>query len=61
MKEQQIIDAIIDALQLKGIIINSQRIQDGKAVQIKTNDGDYFNICMKKLDKNTGCIIKKLH
>lgn len=60
MEQQEIINLIVDALEQKSIISISHKMQNGKAVQIKTKDGNYFNIATVKLMKGEGYIVQKL-
>lgn len=60
MKEEDIISAIVDSFEQKGLILGNHKLQAGKAVQLKTGDGDYFNICVVKLDKKSNSIVHKL-
>jgi hypothetical protein len=60
MEQQELINLIVAALDQKGIISISHKMQNGKAVQIKTKDGSYFNIATVKLMKGEGHIVQKL-
>ena len=60
MEQQELINLIVDTLDQKGIISISHKMQNGKAVQIKTKDGSYFNIATVKLMKGEGYIVQKL-
>ncbi len=60
MEKEEIIDIIITALQEKGELIGYHKMQNGKAVQIKTNDNKYFNIGTVEIFKGDSYIVKKL-
>jgi len=60
MKENDIVDAIIETLENKKMIYDFHIIQTGRGVQIKTVDNEYINICMFRLDKNKDIIASKL-
>lgn len=60
MKKEEIVDMIIAALQEKDVLDGYHKMQNGKAMQIKTKDGSYFNIATVKLMKGEGYIVQKL-
>jgi hypothetical protein len=58
--KQEIIDIVIEALEEKGILAGSHKIQNGQGVQVKMTDGTYFNIGMAEIKKGEGYIVEKL-
>lgn len=60
MTKESIIDIVIEALNEKGVLAGSHKIQNGKGVQVKTTDGTYFNIGMAEVKKGDGYIVEKL-
>jgi hypothetical protein len=60
MTEKELIDAFIEILEQKKLIKGCQKILSDKGLQIKTNDGEYFNIRLFKLEKGDGLIVSKL-
>ena len=60
MTKHTIIDVLIWALEQKGFVDKYHKMLNGGAVQIKTTDGDIFNVKAQELDKNSIFVVGKL-
>lgn len=58
MKKEEIVDIIIAALREIDVLAGFHKLQNNNAVQIKLNDGTYFNICMSELKRGEGFVMQ---